>query len=62
MLAVQQLVDAWIISQSVTDGSSAAPQVQVRMAEFPHSEYDETGFWDDVSQSLKLLLPDWVQS
>lgn len=49
VLAIQQLVDGWIISHSVADGSSAAPQVQLRMSEFPHSEYEENGFWADVS-------------
>lgn len=54
VLAVQQLVDDWIISQSVAGGGPAAPQVQVRMAEFPHSTYEENGFWGQVSHGLML--------
>lgn len=57
VLAIQQLVDSWIISQTVPEGSSTDPQVQVRMAEFPHPEYAENGFWADVSQRTSFREP-----
>lgn len=53
VLAIQQLVDNWIISQSVSSSSSLAegftPPV-VRMAEFPHAAYESDGFWAQVSR------------
>lgn len=55
VLAIQQLVDSWIISQTVPEGSSIDPQVQVRMAEFPHAEYAENGFWAQVSQFVAVV-------
>ncbi|CAN0348380.1 unnamed protein product [Pylaiella littoralis] len=56
VLAIQQLVDSWIISQTVPEGSSTDPQVQVRMAEFPHPEYAENGFWADADFAFAILV------
>ncbi|CAM9259808.1 unnamed protein product [Ectocarpus sp. 4 AP-2014] len=57
VLAVQQLVDNWIISQSVPEGSSTEfSPPQVRVAEFPHSAYAQNGFLDTAGFTFAILV------
>ncbi|CAM9958417.1 unnamed protein product, partial [Discosporangium mesarthrocarpum] len=53
ILTLQNLVDSFILHQS-TGGSMDAPTV--RVADFPHPEYAENGFWSQIGTFFSVLM------